>query len=101
MWRWLKNILTQPGIDPWPARGRIPRLELSPMAGADIGTCLELYRLNEPGRFPPNLIAEYQRTLEEGTAFLIARIDGVVVGSAGLMRFGSHLKRGIGLVFGL
>lgn len=77
-------------------------MEISPMVAADVATCLRLYRLNEPGRFPPNFIGEYERTLRaKGTAFLVARVNGELVGSAGLMMAGDVLKRGIGLVFGL
>lgn len=48
------------------------------------------------------LTEEYERTLAaKGTAFLVARMDGELVGVGGLMTVGGGSSRGIGLAFGL
>lgn len=102
MFYWLRRLLGIRAFSASSAVGRIPPVAIGPLLATDIPACRELYKLNEPGRFPPNLMEEYERTLAaKGTAFLVARMGGELVGAGGLMRLGGEASRGIGLAFGL
>jgi len=51
----------------------------------DFAACCELYTLNEPGRFPPGCLPNFEETLRKGSAlFLIAEKDGKVRGCGGI-----------------
>ncbi len=81
-----------------------------PFAVPDLSACLELYKLNEPDRFPEGVISQYEKSLTDPTGcFLIAESDGEIVASGGLsmmpdgfvvLCFGlvrpSHQGKGIG-----
>jgi N-acetylglutamate synthase-like GNAT family acetyltransferase len=55
---------------------------------ADIPACLEIYKLNEPGRFPEGVIAEYEKCLREQTSyFMVAEKNGRVVATGGISYF--------------
>lgn len=78
---------------------------------ADLPQCLELYALNEPGRFPMGVKPQYENSLTEGHAYhLVTEDEGRIVASGGVsyvvhddrvcLSFGlvhpSHQGRGIG-----
>jgi N-acetylglutamate synthase-like GNAT family acetyltransferase len=77
----------------------------------DLPQCLEIYALNEPGRFPEGFIAKYEASLKDSASYtLVAECDGrlvatgrlayvqkeyIAIMSYGLVRPGFH-GRGIG-----
>lgn len=68
--------------------GRLTPLTFRRLAVADVPGCLELYRLNEPGRFPEGVIDQYEKTLrEQNSYFLVAESDGQIIASGGLSYF--------------
>lgn len=68
--------------------GRLRPLEFRPFSGADLPQCLELYRLNEPGRFPEGVIGQYEENLKaQKSYFLVAESEGRVVASGGMHYF--------------
>jgi N-acetylglutamate synthase-like GNAT family acetyltransferase len=51
----------------------------------DLQQCIQLYALNEPGRFPKGFIQKYEKSLvEEGAYFLVAENDGQIIASGGM-----------------
>jgi predicted N-acetyltransferase YhbS len=51
----------------------------------DLLQCLELYALNEPGRFPRGVAQQYEASLVQGSSYyLVAEDDGRVIASGGL-----------------
>lgn len=60
-------------------------LRVRPYSPADFQACRELYTLNEPGRFPPGVLPEFEEILQSGRAlFLVAEKDGSVCGCGGI-----------------
>lgn len=55
--------------------GKLAPMTFRPFARADIEPCLELYELNEPGRFPPGGLPEYLSHLAQRRAYTIC-LDG-------------------------
>ncbi|MEK0450262.1 MAG: hypothetical protein RL088_2530 [Verrucomicrobiota bacterium] len=56
---------------------------------ADFDTCVDIYRLNEPGRFPTGAqyIEEFSGELRDGrTLFVVCEVDGIVRGCGGIAR---------------
>jgi N-acetylglutamate synthase-like GNAT family acetyltransferase len=90
--------------------GRLRPLTFRRFAVTDMPRCLELYALNEAGRFPEGFIEEYKKTLREQTSyFLVAEIKGQIIASGGVGYLGentavfcfglvrpSHHGRGVG-----
>jgi [ribosomal protein S18]-alanine N-acetyltransferase len=53
---------------------------------SDLEQCLELYRLNEPGRFPPGKLNDYWRVLaNESAYFLVLEECDRIIATGGLM----------------
>jgi len=68
--------------------GRLKPLEFRRFSAADLPQCLELYRLNEPGRFPEGVIGQYEENLKaQKSYFLVAESEGRVVASGGMHYF--------------
>src|ERR1043165_8804325 len=92
--------------------GRLSPLRFRRFAKEDLAQCLELYSLNEPGRFPTGLIEPYEKSLLNGDSYyLVAQNEqerAVAVGGisywrrrdAAVLCYGlvhpSHQGRGVG-----
>ena len=51
----------------------------------DLNQCLELYLLNEKGRFPQGVIEQYRKSLAEGDSYyLVGEREGRIVAAGGL-----------------
>ena len=69
--------------------GRLPSLSFRRLADTDTDGCLELYRLNEPGRFPPDTVGMYEKSIREQTSyFVVAEQEHQIIASGGLSYFG-------------
>src|SRR5260221_373003 len=72
-------------------KGRLRPLTFRRFAVTDMPRCLELYALNEAGRFPEGVIEEYKKTLREQTSyFLVAEIGGQIIASGGVGYLGEN-----------
>src|SRR5256885_16783525 len=66
-------------------RGRLSSLSFLRFTESDLARCLEIYRLNESGRFPKGVIEEYEKHLTtQSSYFLVTEKDGAVIASGGL-----------------
>jgi GNAT superfamily N-acetyltransferase len=66
--------------------GRLMTLTFRRLAVADVPGCLELYALNELGRFPEGFVDEYEKTIREPTSyFLVVESEGRIIASCGLL----------------
>src|SRR5678816_2032909 len=69
--------------------GRLSPVTFRRFGPQDLPQCLELYALNETGRFPPGVAAHYEESLmKANTYFLVAESDGRIIASGGLSYFG-------------
>ena len=58
---------------------------------SDLPGCLQLYQLNEPGRFPTGVIEQYRPSLAEGRSYyLVSEQGGKIVASGGISYFMDH-----------
>src|SRR5258708_5455550 len=72
-------------IDLTPAQGRMRPVQIRTYSPDDVVACRELYALNEPGRFPPGVLPEFEASLHsEGRLFLVAEKDGIICGCGGI-----------------
>src|SRR5690242_7316213 len=68
--------------------GRLSPMTFRRIETADIPQCLQIYKLNEPGRFPEGVIDKYEKALrEQNSYFLVAEKDGRIVATGGIHRF--------------
>ncbi len=68
--------------------GRLAQLTFRRFQPADVSQCLEIYKLNEPGRFPEGVLSEYEKFLrEQSSYFLVAERNGQIVATSGLSYF--------------
>lgn len=66
---------------------RIP-VRFRPYAPADFETCVDIYQKNEPGRFPPNQLSDFEATLRhDAKTLIVAEIDSKVAGFGGVTFF--------------
>jgi GNAT superfamily N-acetyltransferase len=66
----------------------------------DLPQCLELYALNEPGRFPMGVKPQYEKSLTEGHAYhLVTDDSGQIVATGGVAYL--HREDRVCLCFGL
>jgi ribosomal-protein-alanine N-acetyltransferase len=66
---------------------RIP-VRFRPYAPTDFETCVDIYQKNEPGRFPPNQLPEFEAALrQDAKTLIVAEIDSKVVGFGGVTFF--------------
>lgn len=64
---------------------RLSPLTFRRFQASDIPECLEIYKLNEPGRFPEGVFSEYEKCLrEQNSYFLTVERDGQIVGTGGI-----------------
>jgi N-acetylglutamate synthase-like GNAT family acetyltransferase len=65
--------------------GRLSPIIFRKLETADISQCLEIYKLNEPGRFPGGIFNEYEKFLREQRSYvLIAERDGKILATGGI-----------------
>lgn len=65
--------------------GRLKPLTIRRTTAADVPQCLEIYRLNEPGRFPEAMIDVYEKFLASKDSYhLVAEREGRIVGTGGM-----------------
>ncbi len=51
----------------------------------DLTDCLEIYKLNKPGRFPEGVIDQYEKCLrEQSSYFLVAERNGQIIATGGI-----------------
>jgi [ribosomal protein S18]-alanine N-acetyltransferase len=100
---WHRRLNYFPGqFNPYVARKRLRPVHIRPYVPADLDACLELYRLNEPGRFPPGILPEFETYLREGLAlFLVIEEEGTIVGCGGIQFVRGPESEHAHLVFGL
>jgi len=68
--------------------GRLSPLSFRRFAPGDLPQCLEIYRLNEPGRFPEGVLEQYERVLSRQISyFLVAEKDGQILATGGMAYF--------------
>ena len=68
--------------------GRLSPITFRRFASADLQQCLDLYALNEPGRFPKGIDRQYEESLAEGSSyFLVAESEGKIIASGGISYF--------------
>src|SRR5262249_20694616 len=64
---------------------RLRPLHIRRYRSSDLERCLEIYRLNEPGRFPAGVLDHYQSGLRDGRAyFVVVEQEGQVVATGGI-----------------
>jgi GNAT superfamily N-acetyltransferase len=59
-------------------------MRFRPYSPADREQCLELYRLNEPGRFPEGVLEDYNRVLKGTGYILVLEQGGRIIATGGL-----------------
>ena len=63
-------------------KGRLPQIPFRRFKTADAPSCIELYALNEEGRFPQDYIERYRQSLEaQRSYYLVGELDGRIVAS--------------------
>jgi len=63
--------------------GRLSPLNFRRFQPEDVSQCLEIYKLNEPGRFPEGVLSEYEKSLrEQRSYFLVAERNGQIVATS-------------------
>jgi len=68
--------------------GRLSPLAFRRLQPADVSQCLEIYKLNEPGRFPEGVLSEYEKCLrEQASYFLVAERNGEIIATGGMSYF--------------
>jgi N-acetylglutamate synthase-like GNAT family acetyltransferase len=65
--------------------GRLSPLTFRRFQISDLPECLEIYKLNEPGRFPEGVLDQYERRLrEQSSYFLVAERNGHIIAAGGI-----------------
>jgi N-acetylglutamate synthase-like GNAT family acetyltransferase len=65
--------------------GRLAPMTFRRFAIEDLPQCLEIYKLNEPGRFPAGVIDKYERVLRaQRTYVLVAEREGRIIATGGI-----------------
>src|SRR5688500_2695806 len=84
---WLRRFTHPHGqLDPYRVRKRLRPVQVRAYAPEDYEACGELYRLNEPGRFPPGHLPEFERVLRDGKRlFLVLEHEEKIVGCGGIL----------------
>ncbi len=63
-------------------KGRLPSISFRRFKTADAPGCIELYALNEKGRFPQDYIERYRQSLDaQKSYYLVGELDGRIVAS--------------------
>ena len=103
MFDWFRRFTHPLGqIDPCLARSRLRPVRIRAYAPTDFDQCVELYRLNEPDRFPPGILPEFEKALgEKHSLHLVIEDDGMLVGCGGIGIQHAPSYDGVYLSFGL
>src|SRR5262245_22199868 len=89
-------------FDPTPARRRPPSIELRALRAGDLTAVREIYRLNEPGRFPTGFFPEFERTMAlPASRFVVACTDNEIAGVGGIAIPPGVTFSAASLVFGM
>lgn len=88
---------------PLPPPSLPPEAHIREFGSADREACIEIYKENEPGRFPPGLIALFHQVLDlPGYLKLVCCIDGKPVAIGGIRTIeairSQHVWLGYGMV---
>jgi ribosomal protein S18 acetylase RimI-like enzyme len=93
MFGWLRRFTHPLGqIDPYLAKSRVRPAKIRVWNPADFDACMELYRLNEPGRFPLGGLPSFEAALKDGLMlYLVLEMEGRLVGcgGVGIYRYGA------------
>jgi N-acetylglutamate synthase-like GNAT family acetyltransferase len=83
---WLRRFTySSSQIDPYVLRRHLRPALLREYQPSDFDTCIDLYRANEPGRFPPGILPEFEESLRAGhSTYLILEHEGRAVGCGGI-----------------
>ena len=86
MFEWFRRWTRFPGwIELSGARRRMPASRIRLYAPADFDACVELYRLNEPNRFPADGLPIFEKSLNEDNVLrLVVEEHGEVRGCAAI-----------------
>lgn len=86
MTQWLKRLFREPDrFTLPPAKRPVPQCRIRPFDDADSEVCAEIYRLNEPGRFPPGYLEIFAESVRSrGALFLVCEVAGEIRGFGGL-----------------
>jgi N-acetylglutamate synthase-like GNAT family acetyltransferase len=85
----LTHLLRGPNpLNPAVWEGRLKPMTFRRLENADIPHCLDIYKLNEQGRFPDGFIVHYQKSLADPASyFLVGEIKGQIVATGGLQYY--------------
>jgi ribosomal-protein-alanine N-acetyltransferase len=65
--------------------GRLSPLTFRRFQISDLPQCLEIYKLNEPGRFPEGVLDAYEKCLREQSSYvLVAERNGQIIATGGI-----------------
>jgi N-acetylglutamate synthase-like GNAT family acetyltransferase len=79
-------------VDPGRWDGCLPSLQFRRYRDSDLEQCLEIYRLNESGRFPEGILNRYWRLLaDHGAYFLVLEQDGRIVATGGIAHYDANM----------
>src|SRR4051812_26391136 len=101
--RWLARVLKDNDRFRFPPLPRgLPECLVRPCEPADRNACAEIYRLNEPGRFPPGNFDHFVEWLASGQhLFIVAEVNGVVRGFGGIGAVGARNQEDAYLSYGM
>lgn len=86
MFGWLKRLFHPPGmLDLDLACGRIYPAKIRFFSPKDLAGCCELYRLNEPDRFPTGGLPDYEKALcTKSSVFIVIEENSEVIATGGV-----------------
>jgi N-acetylglutamate synthase-like GNAT family acetyltransferase len=90
MWARIYHFLKGPNpLNPSLWQGRLEHMVFRRLEMRDIPQCLELYKANEPNRFPKGGIEKYEISLRDPDAyFLVLQRESRIIASGGLQYWG-------------
>jgi len=89
-------------FDPTPAAGRPPPIMFRALEPADLAACRDIYRSNEPGRFPPGFLPELEKAIAlPDCHFIVGCLGDQIVGFGGIGIPRVATFSSISLLFGL
>ncbi len=80
----------------------LPAVQFRRYRENDLEVCSEIYRLNEPGRFPDGYYGHFRDFLARSQAlFIVAEVEGRVIGFGGVTMYPEPYESGVNLNFGM